>query len=85
MCIRDRPDEPEIEDAEAAVEEAEGESSEEEAAEEAEAVVDEAEAAADDEPKTGVLEEAKVEPTVEEPEPAEESSGRLSRWLRRNR
>jgi len=80
-----QPDEPEIEDAEAAVEEAEGESSEEEAAEEAEAVVDEAEAAADDEPKTGVLEEAKVEPTVEEPESAEESGGRLSRWLRRNR
>lgn len=80
-----QPDEPEIEDAEAAVEEAEDESSEEEAAEEAEAVVDEADAAADDEPKTGVLEEANVEPTVEEPEPAEESGGRLSRWLRRNR
>jgi len=80
------PDEPETEAAEAAVEEAAVEPSEEEAAEEAEAVDDEADSAADEEPKTGVLEEAKVEPEpVDEPEPAEESGGRLSRWLRRNR
>jgi prolipoprotein diacylglyceryl transferase len=85
------PDEPETEAAEAAVEDAEVEPSEEEAAEEAEAVVEEADAAADEEPKTGVLEEAKVEATADEPEPAdqprpaEESGGRLSRWRRRNR
>ncbi len=79
------PDEPETEDAEAAVEDAEVEPSEEEAAEEAEAVVEEADSAAEEEPKTGVLEEAKVEATVDEPEPAQESGGRLSRWLRRNR
>jgi prolipoprotein diacylglyceryl transferase len=86
------PDEPETEAAEAAVEEAAAEPSAEEAAEEAEAVVDEADAAADDEPKTGVLEEAKPEPVAanpepaaEKPEPAAESGGRLSRWLRRNR
>jgi phosphatidylglycerol---prolipoprotein diacylglyceryl transferase len=79
------PDEPETEDAEAAVEDAEVEPSEEEAAEEAEAVVEEADSAAEEEPKTGVLEEAEVEATVDEPEPAQESGGRLSRWLRRNR
>jgi len=79
------PDEPDTEDAEAAVEEADAEPSEEEAAEEAEAVAEEADSAAEDEPKTGVLEEAKVESVAEEPEPAEESGGRLSRWLRRNR
>jgi prolipoprotein diacylglyceryl transferase len=80
------PDEPETEAAEAAVEEAAVEPSEEEAAEEAEAVVDEADSAAEDEPKTGVLEEAKVGPEPgDEPEPADESGGRLSRWLRRNR
>jgi prolipoprotein diacylglyceryl transferase len=75
------PDEPETEAAQAAVEEAAVEPSEAEV----EAVVDEADAAADDEPKTGVLEEATVEPTVTEPRPAAESGGRLSRWLRRNR
>jgi prolipoprotein diacylglyceryl transferase len=79
------PDESETEDAEAAVEEAVAEPSEEEAAEEAEAVDTEADAAAEDEPTTGVLEEAEVEPTADEPGPAEESGGRLSRWLRRNR
>jgi prolipoprotein diacylglyceryl transferase len=80
------PDEPETEDAEAAVEEGVAEPSEEEAAVEAEAVVEEADSAADEEPKTGVLEEAKVEATAEQPALAEESGGRLSRWrLRRNR
>jgi prolipoprotein diacylglyceryl transferase len=79
------PDEPETEAAEAAVEEAVAEPSEGEAAEEAEAVVEEADAAAEDEPKTGVLEEAEVEDTAAEPEPAEKSGGRLGRWLRRNR
>jgi prolipoprotein diacylglyceryl transferase len=80
------PGEPETEAAEAAVEEAEAEPSEEEAAEEAEAVVEEADAASEEEPKTGVLEEAKVEATADEPRPAaDESGGRLSRWLRRNR
>ena len=79
------PDEPETEAAEAAVEEAAAEPSEEEAAEEAEAVVEEADAAADEEPKTGVLEQAELQATAGEPEPAEESGGRLSRWLRRNR
>jgi prolipoprotein diacylglyceryl transferase len=83
------PDEPETEDAEAAVEEAEAEPSEEEAAEEAEAVVAEADSAAENEPTTGVLEEAKVAATLDEPADkpaqAEQSGGRLSRWLRRNR
>ncbi len=79
------PDEPETEAAEAAVEEAAAEPSEEEAAEEAEAVVEEADAAADEEPETGVLEQAELQATAGEPEPAEESGGRLSRWLRRNR
>jgi prolipoprotein diacylglyceryl transferase len=79
------PDEPETEAAEAAVEEATAEPSEEEAAQEEEAVVDEADAAAEEEPTTGVLEEAKVEATAKEPEPAEESGGRLGRWLRRSR
>jgi prolipoprotein diacylglyceryl transferase len=80
------PDESETEDAEAAVEAAEAEPSEEEAAEEEEAVVEEADSAAEDEPKTGVL-EASPEPeeSADDPEPAEESGGRLSRWLRRNR
>ena len=42
--------------------------------------------AAEEEPTTGVLEEAEPEAaTAAEPEPAEESGGRLSRWLRRNR
>ena len=42
--------------------------------------------AAEDEPKTGVL-EASPEPeeSADDPEPAEGSGGRLSRWLRRNR
>ncbi|AGB23310.1 prolipoprotein diacylglyceryl transferase [Mycobacterium sp. JS623] len=98
------PDEPETEAAEAAVGEASAEPTEEEAAEQAEAVDDEADSAAEDEPKTGVLEEAKVgpEPAVAPdpavvpdpavaPDPAvvrapeQESGGRLSRWLRRNR
>jgi prolipoprotein diacylglyceryl transferase len=80
------PDEPETEAAEAAVEEATAEPTEEEAAEEAEAVVDEADSAGEDEPRTGVLEEAKVEPEpTDDPGPAEETGGRLSRWLRRNR
>jgi len=80
------PDEPETEAAEAAVEEASTDPTEEEAAEEAEAVDDEADSAAEDEPKTGVLEEAKLEPeSADEGEPAEETGGRLSRWLRRNR
>jgi prolipoprotein diacylglyceryl transferase len=80
------PDEPDTEDAEAAVEEAaEGEPSDEEAAEEAQAVDEEADSAAEDEPTTGVLQEAEPEATAEEPEPAEKSVGRLSRWLRRNR
>ena len=67
------------------MEEAVAEPSEDEAAEEAEAVVEEADAAAEEEPTTGVLEEAEVEATADEPEPAEESGGRLRRWLRRNR
>ena len=80
------PDEPETEDAEAAVEEAaEAEPSEEEAAEEAEAVAEEADVAAEEEPTTGVLEEAAPEATPDEPEPADESGGRVRRWLRRNR
>ncbi|HYZ69454.1 MAG TPA: prolipoprotein diacylglyceryl transferase [Mycobacterium sp.] len=91
------PDEPETEDAEAAVEEAEAEPHDEDAAEEAEAVAEEADSAAEDEPATGTLEEARVEASAdepkatEEPEPAaargtaEETGGRLSRWLRRNR
>ncbi len=80
-------DEPETEDAEAAVEEAaEVEPSEEEAAEEAQAVDEEADSAAEDEPTTGVLEEAKVEPeVVEVSKPVEESGGRLTRLFRRNR
>jgi prolipoprotein diacylglyceryl transferase len=80
------PDESETEDAEAAVEAAAAEPSEEEAAEEEEAVVEEADSAAEDEPKTGVL-EASPEPeeSADDPEPTEESGGRLSRWLRRNR
>jgi phosphatidylglycerol---prolipoprotein diacylglyceryl transferase len=80
------PDEPETEDAEAAVEEVEAEPSEEEAAEEAEAVVEEADSAAEDEPTTGVL-EAKTEPeqTPEPAAPTEETGGRLRRWLRRDR
>ena len=80
------PDEPETEDAEAAVEEAAAaEPSEEEAAEEAEAVDDEVDAAAEEEPTTGVLEEADAEAMVDQPEPAEESRGRLRRFLRRDR
>jgi prolipoprotein diacylglyceryl transferase len=80
------PDEPETEDAEASVEAAaEDEPSEEEAAEEDEAVAEEADSAAEDEPTTGVLAEAEVEATPDEPEPGEESSGRLRRWLRRSR
>jgi prolipoprotein diacylglyceryl transferase len=81
------PDESETVDAEAAVEEADAAPSEEEAAEEAEAVAEEADSAAEEEPKTGVLEEVRAEEplTTDEPEPAEESGGRLSRWLRRNR
>jgi prolipoprotein diacylglyceryl transferase len=80
------PDEPETEDAEASVEEAaEDEPSEEEAAEEDEAVAEEADSAAEDEPTTGVLAEAEVEATPDEPEPGEESGGRLRRWLRRSR
>jgi phosphatidylglycerol---prolipoprotein diacylglyceryl transferase len=79
------PDEPETEAAEAAVEEAAAEPSEEEAAEEAEAVVEEADTASEGEPTTGVLEEAEAEATADEPESAEKSGGRLSRWLRRNR
>jgi prolipoprotein diacylglyceryl transferase len=97
------PDEPETEDAEAAVEEAEAEPSEEDAAEEAEAVAEEADSAAEEEPETGVLAEAKVDDSADEPdstdepgldgkpEPAsapvaaEQSGGRLGRWLRRNR
>jgi hypothetical protein len=86
------PDEPETEAAEAAVEEAAVEPSEEEAAEEAEAVVDEADSAAEDEPKTGVLAEAKLEPepaaepvVAHTPEPAVESGGRQRRGLRRHR
>ena len=80
-------DEPDTEDAEAAVGEAEAESSEEKAAEEAEAVAEEADSAAEDEPKTGVLEEAKVDEPEPTPEPAtaRKTGGRLSRWLRRNR
>ena len=80
------PDEPDTEDAEAAVGEAEAES-EEKAAEEAEAVAEEADSAAEDEPKTGVLEEAKVDEPEPTPEPAtaRKTGGRLSRWLRRNR
>ena len=81
------PDEPDTEDAEAAVGEAEAESSEEKAAEEAEAVAEEADSAAEDEPKTGVLEEAKVDEPEPTPEPAtaRKTGGRLSRWLRRTR
>jgi len=81
------PDEPDTEDAEAAVGEAEAESAEEKAAEEAEAVAEEADSAAEDEPKTGVLEEAKVDEPEPTPEPAtaRKTGGRLSRWLRRNR
>ena len=81
------PDEPDTEDAEAAVGEAEAESSEEKAAEEAEAVAEEADSAAEDEPKTGVLEKAKVDEPEPTPEPAtaRKTGGRLSRWLRRNR
>jgi len=81
------PDEPDTEDAEAAVGEAEAESSEEKAAEEAEAVAEEADSAAEDEPKTGVLEEAKVDQPEPTPEPAtaRKTGGRLSRWLRRTR
>ena len=81
------PDEPDTEDAEAAVGEAEAESSEEKVAEEAEAVAEEADSAAEDEPKTGVLEEAKVDEPEPTPEPAtaRKTGGRLSRWLRRNR
>ena len=61
-------------------------SSEEEAAKEAEAVAEEADAAGEEEPKTGVLEEATVEPEpIEAPQPAKESGGRLSRLFRRNR
>jgi len=80
------PDEPDTEDAEAAVGEAEAES-EEKAAEEAEAVAEEADSAAEDEPKTGVLEEAKVDEPEPTPEPAtaRKTGGRLSRWLRRTR
>ena len=80
-------DEPDTEDAEAAVGEAEAESSEEKAAEEAEAVAQEADSAAEDEPKTGVLEEAKVDEPEPTPEPAtaRKTGGRLSRWLRRTR
>ena len=80
-------DEPETEDAEAAVEEAEAEPSEEEAAEEEEAVVEEADSAAEQEPTTGVLEEAKAEPEAASAPaaPAEQAGGRLSRWLRRGR
>ena len=79
-------DEPDTEDAEAAVGEAEAES-EEKAAEEAEAVAEEADSAAEDEPKTGVLEEAKVDEPEPTPEPAtaRKTGGRLSRWLRRTR
>jgi prolipoprotein diacylglyceryl transferase len=80
------PDESETEDAEAAVEEAaEAEPSEEEAAEEAEAVAEEADVAAEEEPTTGALEEAAPEPTPDEPPAADESGGRVRRWLRRNR
>ena len=81
------PDEPDTEDAEAAVGEAEAESSEEKAAEEAEAVAEEADSAAEDEPKTGVLEKAKVDEPEPTPEPAtaRKTGGRLSRWLRRTR
>ena len=81
------PDEPDTEDAEAAVGEAEAESSEEKVAEEAEAVAEEADSAAEDEPKTGVLEKAKVDEPEPTPEPAaaRKTGGRLSRWLRRNR
>jgi len=79
-------DEPETEDAEAAVEEAGAEPSEEEAAKEAEAVVNEADTAAEEEPTTGVLEEVGPEAaTAAKPEPPAKSGGRLSRWLRRNR
>jgi prolipoprotein diacylglyceryl transferase len=80
------PDEPETEDAEAAVKADEAEPSEEEAAEEAEAVVDEADSAADEEPTTGVLEaEAEPEAKSEPAAPAEGRSGPLRRWLRRSR
>jgi prolipoprotein diacylglyceryl transferase len=80
------PDESETEDAEAAVEAAAAEPSEEEAAEEEQAVVEEADTAAEDEPKTGVLESSpEPEESADDPEPVEESGGRLSRWLRRNR
>jgi prolipoprotein diacylglyceryl transferase len=79
-------DEPETEDAEAAVGADDAEPSEEEAAEEAEAVVEEADSAGEVEPTTGVL-EATPEPEAKPAEvaPAEESGGRLSRWLRRGR
>jgi prolipoprotein diacylglyceryl transferase len=81
------PDEPDTEDAEAAVEESLAEPSEKEAAEQAEAVVEEADTAAEDEPTTGVLQKAAPEPAASaaKPKPVEESGGRLSRWLRRNR
>jgi prolipoprotein diacylglyceryl transferase len=80
------PDESETQDAEASVEAAEAEPSEEEAAAEEEAVAAEADSAAEVEPTTGVL-EASPEPEAksERVAPAEESGGRLSRWLRRNR
>ena len=82
-------DEPETEAAEAAVGDDKTEPSEDQAAEEEAAVVDAAESAAEDEPKTGVLEEAKVEAVFAgpayKPTPVQRSGGRLSRWLRRNR
>jgi prolipoprotein diacylglyceryl transferase len=80
------PDESETQDAEASVEAAEAEPSAEEAAAEEEAVAAEADSAAEVEPTTGVL-EASPEPEAksERVAPAEESGGRLSRWLRRNR
>jgi prolipoprotein diacylglyceryl transferase len=80
------PDEPETEDAEAAVGEATAEEpSEEEAAKVEEAVAEEADSAVDEEPSTGVLEtQDQTTETPAEPQ-VEESGGRLRRWLRRNR
>jgi prolipoprotein diacylglyceryl transferase len=80
------PDEPETEDAEAAVEEAEAEPSAEEAAEAEAAVAEEADSASEDEPRTGVLEATpEPEPTSEPVAPAEVSGGRLRRLFRRDR
>lgn len=74
-------EEPETEDAEAAVGQAETEPSEEEAAEEAESVAEEADAAEDQEPEAEVLAEKPDESPGQDPE----DGGRLRRWLRGRR